>query len=176
MIYDALTDITDELNQHFKLRFGIAEDKIFISNVVNNDGSDAIEKDSVILSLINLQEEKRLLNKANPSDNPPISLNMLLLFTTTFTGKRQTEAIKFIQEIIGFFQQDKVIETAESRLIFEFYNLTLPEQNNLWASLGAKYSTSVVYKVRTINIDESMDAEDLEPTKLFPVDDDRDFS
>ena len=175
MIYEALTEIAEQVNQHFKLRFGITEDKLFISNVVNNDGSDAIEKDSVILSLINLQEEKKLLNKANPNDNPPISLRMLLLFSTTFSGKRQTEALKFIQEIIGFFQQDKVIETADSRLIFEFFNVDLGLQNNLWASLGAKYSTSVVYSVGLIHIDESMDSEEYVPSQAFPEDEGRAF-
>ena len=174
MIYEALTEIAEALNQHFRLRFGIVEDKLFISNLVNNDGSDAIEKDSVILYLVNIQEEKLLKNKGNPGDNPPISLSIILLFTTTFTGKRQSEGLKFIQEIIGFFQQDKTMEIEGNRLTFEFFNLEVTSQNSLWSSLGAKYSTSVLYKVGLIHIDESMDAPSF-PAISFPNTDGRSF-
>lgn len=168
MIYEALDEIADELNQHFKLRFGITEDKLFISTIVNNDGSDALEKDNVILHLVNIREEKLIANRHNTGGNPPVSLNLYILFTTNFTGKLISEGIKFISEIIGYFQADNVIETSGGRIVMELQNLDFQEQNSLWASLGAKYSPSIVYKARLVNIDEGMVSSSLSPASSFP--------
>ncbi len=168
MIYEALDEIADELNQHFKLRFGITEDKLFISTIVNNDGSDAIEKDNVIMHLVNIREEKLIANRHNSGGNPPVSLNLYILFTTNFSGKLISEGIKFISEIIGFFQSDNVIEAPGTKLIMELQNLDFQEQNSLWASLGAKYSPSVVYKARMVTIDEGMPTSTLIPPSEFP--------
>lgn len=168
MIYEALDEIADELNQHFKLRFGITEDKLFISNIVNNDGSNAIEKDCVIMSLVNIREEKIISNRHNSAGNPPIPLNLFILFSTNFTGKLISEGIKFISEIVGYFQSDNVVEASGSRLIMELQNLDFQEQNNLWASIGAKYSPSVVYKARMVIIDEGMVSSNLNSASSFP--------
>lgn len=170
MIYETLTYIAEELNQHFKLRFGVTEDKLFLSNVVNNDNSDPVEKDSVILSVVNIQEEKRLLNKGNPNSSEPVSLFLIILFTTTFTGNRYAEGLKFIGEIIGYFQQNKYLEIEGDRVAFEIYNVELTEQNTLWASLGAKYNTSIAYKASIIQIDESMDTPTYMPAQDFDDD------
>lgn len=167
MIYEILTEIAEELNQHFKLRFGLSEDKLFLSNVMNNDGSDPIEKDSVILSLVNIQEEKKLLNRGNPSDNNSVLLNVVILFTTTFTGNRYPEGLKFISEVIGFFQQNKYLEIEGQRIAFELFNIELADQNSLWASMGAKYNTAVAYKAGLIEIDENTDPGDYVPAQDF---------
>lgn len=172
MLYEVLYEIAEELNTHFRLRFGVTEDKLFVSNVVNNDGSDAIEKDSVILSLVNIEEEKKLSNRKNLSDNAPISLKAIILFTTTFTGNRYPEGLKFISEIIGYFQQNRYLEIEGDRINFEIFNIPLMDQNALWASLGAKYNASVAYQVGLINIDESMQTEPYVPASDFPTDND----
>lgn len=156
MIYEILSEIADDLNQHFKLRFGLTEEKLFLSNLINNDGSDPIESDSVIMSIVNIQEEKKLLNRGNPADNEPVLLNVNVLFTTTFTGKRYSEGLKFISEVVGFFQQNKHMEIDGQRLSAEIENIELDNQNALWASLGAKYNASVVYKIGLIEVDENV--------------------
>ncbi len=174
MLYEILAEISAQLNQHFKLRFGMTEDKLFVSNLVNNDSSEPIEKDSVLLSIVNIQEEKTLLNRANPANNAAIALKLMLLFTTTFTGKRYLEGLKFISEIVGFFQQNKYLEIEGNRLAFEIFNVELTQQNTLWTALGAKYNPSIVYKASFVNIDESMQTEPYVPASEFPSDDDDD--
>ncbi len=174
MLYEILTEIAEQLNQHFKLRFGVPEDKLFISNIVNNDGSEPIEKDSVLLSIVNIQEEKAVLNRGNPSDDAPILLKLTIMFTTSFTGKRYAEGLKFIAEIIGFFQQNKYLEIEGETIAFEIFNVELTQQNTIWTSLGAKYNPSIAYSVSFIKIDESMATDPYVPASEFPTDEDDD--
>lgn len=169
MLYEILTEISDQLNQHFKLRFGVPEDKLFVSNVVNNDGSEPIEKDSVLLSLVNIQEEKTIINAGNPADDSPVLLSLILLFSTTFTGKRYAEGLKFIAEIVGFFQQNKYLEIEGEKISFEIFNVELTQQNTLWTTLGAKYNPSIAYIARFVKIDESLETETYVPASDFPT-------
>lgn len=167
MLYEIISEIADEINQHFQLRFGIAEEKLIVSNLVNNDGSLAVEKDNVVLSIVNIQEEKHIINK-NFGGSRPVSLNLFLLFTTTFSGSMSGEGLKFLSEIVAFFQAENVYEIEGNKLIFELYNLDFGEQNNLWASLGAKYNPAVIYKVGLVTIDESMPPSTLSYSTDFP--------
>ena len=41
------------------------------------------------------------------------------------------------------------------RLMINLHPITFEQQNNLWASLGAKYMPSVVYKIRTISFTDA---------------------
>ena len=168
MIYEVLSEISELLNQYFKMRFGIAEDKLIISNLVNNDGTEAVERDRVVLSLVGLQEEKMLYNRVPSTSNPPVSLYLYILFSTTFYGNMASEGLKFISEIIGFFQADNVFELEGNKVIFEIHNLDFGMQNNLWASIGAKYTPSVLYKAAMVTIDESMPPASLSVSTDFP--------
>ncbi len=168
MIYETLYEISTQLNQHLKIRFGLTEDKLFLSNLVDQQGQSTIDEDCVVMMPVNIQEEKYLSNLFRTNINPPVSLNIFVLFTTTFNGKLISESLKYISEIISFFQQEKVIIFDGNKIKFEFFNIDINTQFNLWASLGAKYSPSVVYKVSLIMIDDDMPASDLNYSSSFP--------
>lgn len=169
MIYEAITFISGELNEYIKAKFGLNDDKLMVSNLVNQDGSSAIkEENKVILTLVGVEEEKIISknsyfnNGGMGKSNPPVPINLFLLFSTSFSGTLISEAFKFVSVIIGFFQGTNVftptnapdLDPAIGKLVFELYNLSFHEQNNLWASLGAKYTPSVLYKMRMLVIDE----------------------
>ena len=170
MFFEVLEDICDQLNSRFQSRFGLAEEKLFISNLVNNDGSAAIESDVVVMTIVNIEEEKHVINRlAGSGSRDSIAFNLLILFTTTYTGKSAGEGLKFLSEIAAFFTEENPMEIAGNQISFEFYNLSLGEQNNLWAGLGAKYAPSLAYKAGMITITSDMPAADLEPPTDFPV-------
>ncbi|MCF8297669.1 MAG: DUF4255 domain-containing protein [Saprospiraceae bacterium] len=173
MIQEALSYIAEELNDYFRLKYAIADDKVIISNLVNPDGSNAIKEDNkVILTLVNIEEEKLMGNASNLSkgsgvfsrSNPPVKLNLYILFSTSYTGKLTEEGLKFISIIIGFFQGKRVFTPENSpgldsdieKMIIDMQNLGFQELNNLWASLGAKYSPSVMYRLRMLTIEEGL--------------------
>ena len=172
MIHEALTFIQTQLNEYFRNRFGLSEDVVIISNIVNQDGTSAVkDENKVILSLVGMEEERLIApgqkqytsgSRGYTGTNPPVIMNLFILFSTTFTGLLIKEALKFISVIIGFFQNNNVFTSEEypdlqnDKLIFEIFNLNFLEQNNLWASMGAKYVPSVLYKVRMVVIEEGL--------------------
>ncbi len=179
MLYEALTFVAKELNEYIKMKFGLVDDKVVISNLVNQDGSFAVkEENKVILALAGIQDEK-MLSKSNMNAHdgrfskgrPPVTINLFVLITTTYYGELMSEGLKFLSLIIGFFQGNGVFTSTTSpgldpnigKLIFELHNLEFTEQNNLWACMGAKYTPSVLYKVRMITIEEGLSSIPIQP-------------
>lgn len=172
MVYEALSFITDELNSYLKSKTGLSEDRAQLSNLVNQDGSVALkDQNKIVVSLVNVQEEKlassstAINNMKNLSSaNPPICLNLYVLFSCLFSGELKEEALKFLSMLIGFFQSNSVFDNQSypeldsniDKISMQIQNLGFMEQNNLWGSLGAKYVPSILYKLRMIVIDEGM--------------------
>lgn len=176
MIFEAVDFITKELNNYIKLKTSVSDEKVILSNIVNQDGSLAFNDDNKITaSVVNIHEERIITasqnanNRHSSNANPPICLNLYILFSSHFNAGLKSEALKFISIIIGFFQANRVFDSASypelddsiDKLIFEMHNLDFQEQNLLWGSLGAKYTPSVLYKARTLIVDEGMVKTDL---------------
>lgn len=156
--------VASELNEFFRLKFGIKEDRVIISNLVNQDGSPSVKDENrIILSLILIQEEK-IVSYVNQGVSKPVYLNLYLLFSASFNEKLNTDALKFLTAVISFFQNKHTFNPQNTsnlsegidRLTFEITNQSIQEQSNLWSTLGAKYMPSILYKVRVIKIDENM--------------------
>jgi hypothetical protein len=72
------------------------------------------------------------------------------------------EALVLLSYIVQFFQAKNVFDNQESpqlgedieKLVVDLYSLTFEQQNQMWASLGAKYLPSVVYRVRMVIVNE----------------------
>ncbi len=167
MIATVLQTVAKELNEFFKLKFGINEERVVISNIVNQDGSSAVKDENrIILSLVLIQEEKMGAYKASGSISPggvkPIAINLFLLFSASFNEKLNTDALKFISAVVAFFQSKPVFTSQNSsnldsgmeKLSFEIFNLSIQEQSNLWSTIGGKYMPSILYRVRVIAVDE----------------------
>lgn len=156
--------VASELNEFFRLKFGIKEDRVIISNLVNQDGSPSVKDENrIILSLILIQEEK-IVSNVHQGVSKPVYLNLYLLFSASFNEKLNTDALKFLTAVISFFQNKHTFNPQNTsnlsegidRLTFEITNQSIQEQSNLWSTLGAKYMPSILYKVRVIKIDENM--------------------
>jgi len=157
MIYEALEHVTEELNGHLRRVFGVTEDRAVISCLINQDGTPAMKDDNKLLvTLVNIMEEKMLMNNhiRSKKDKPSVNLNLYVLFSTSFIGSLSGEALKFISATIGFFQKTPVFYVGSSMVVFEIYNANFPELANIWATLGGKYTPSILYKARMIEIDE----------------------
>ncbi|MFA6923683.1 MAG: DUF4255 domain-containing protein [Bacteroidales bacterium] len=166
MIDKALLFLKDEINNYLKLKTGV-NNKIVLSGVVDDTGNVVIDKDTIGLSLINVEEERALKNqvhdnKGTENSNPEIKINLYILFSANFST--YTESLKFISYIILFFQSRSVftkknypqLNDGIEKLLVDLYSLSLDEQNQLWSSLGSKYMPSVLYKVKTLFIKEEI--------------------
>ncbi len=172
MIDKILPAITAELNSFLQLKAphkdSIPQEgdmQVVLSELKKADGRVDIEEFKLIASLINIQQERTNLNVSvakSPKRNPPVQLNLYVLFTADFPGEHYVLALKYISYIIGFFQGKPIFTPQNTpqlpggveRINAEIVNLDMEELNNLWGSLGGQHSPSVVYKLRMISVAE----------------------
>lgn len=139
-----------------------------------NGPSDEYDN-KVIVTLVNLQEEKTLKNrphfKVNSLDrteykNPPVPVNIYVLFTAT--NKNYQNALIYLSRIVNFFQGKSVFTNQNTpvpivtpgiegmdqfRMMMDMYSPSFEESNYLWGTLGGKQYPSVLYRIRKLDID-----------------------
>jgi hypothetical protein len=170
MIYEALSCLTEEMNEYFRNKLHINEEKVILSGLVNQDGSVAIQgENKVIATLVNIERETALQgNTKNLSASvgnmaPPLHLNIYVLFSAYFSSENYPEALRFLSFVIAYFQHKSVFNRSNTprldpkieKLMFELTDVNPDTQSNIWSTLGAKYMPSVLYKMRMLSIDES---------------------
>ncbi len=174
MIAEALTFISDFLNHEIKMSFGIDEDRVMVSSLINPDGSvtENIEN-KIIISVINLEHEttvKTMGNYVHEAGNsfgkksPPVYLNLYLLISANYDSKNYIEALKMLSAVIGVFQANTYFTKQTNpqmpspleKLTFEIFNIPISELSHIWSGIGAKYVPSIIYKVRMITVDDSL--------------------
>ena len=66
MIHNVLPIIGNELNDFLKLKYSTSEDKVIVSNLVDQDGKVSAECENKIVSfLLNIEEERSIKNTKN---------------------------------------------------------------------------------------------------------------
>jgi len=174
MIDETVKFIEKELNNFFRLRFNVIEDRVVASAIVNQDGTVAIrDENKVIISLVDIQEEGILKNTGVQHSirnggfvkSPlPVHLNLYIMFSSLFSNGNYIESLKYVSEIILFFQSRVIFDrstypslqnTSIEKLVFEMYHPDYQARNNLWSTIGAKYVPSVIYKVKMLTLWEA---------------------
>ena len=165
MIHEILPIIAGELNEFLNSRFDLAEDSVVLGSLVGQDGNIAIQgENKIVVTLINIERDGTNMSYGggHTRTNPPIHINLHVLFTAYFNNRNYAEALKFISGVIGFFQGKNAFDhqnTPEmpshlSKIHADLISLDFRELGNLWSGLGAKYLPSVIYKFRTLDMDE----------------------
>lgn len=177
MLHNIIPVIADQLNDYLKSEYNLTGERVAVSGLVDIKGNPVSEiENKVVVFVLNIEEEKSVRNghfQSNPGMNPPVSVNLFLMFAANFTGENYLEALKFISSVISFFQGRNVFDHQNTPLLSanvdkitaEMVNIDLKELSNLWANLGAKYVPSVVYKLRMLNFNSFMEKEEV-PTLL----------
>jgi hypothetical protein len=174
MITQALNFIANQINLAFFTPNG--SPRVILGNVAALNDADYNEP-NVLLSLVNIEEEVLLRNpenffKRNNSTvykNPPMHFNITIIFGAYRTDpdreQAYTDAVSYIQRVIGFFQRENVFDPVNSpdlpagieKLVFELMSYNIEQLHNLWTMLGGKYIPSVIYKMRMVIIDEALE-------------------
>lgn len=135
--------------------------------------------ENIIMTLVNVEEEsalknlparKPLFHSGAVYQNPPVNLNLYILFCCNYAGNHYVLALKRLSYIIQFFQSKNVFTTASSvaggsadmtdpdvmnlKFTMELYTLTFEQINHLWGSLGGRQMPFVLYKLRLVSLDE----------------------
>lgn len=186
MIHNVLPVIAGELNDYLKSRFNAVEDKVVLSNIIDQDGSMAVEgSNKVVITLINIAEETTL--KANANQQlmgssfvdfaPSISVNLTLMISAFFSSRNYVESLRFISGVIYFFQS-RPLFTAQNtpglsqnveKIHFDMLSLSHQELMNLFSMMGAKYMPSVVYKMKMLTFSQDNIIEEIPSVKGLDV-------
>lgn len=173
MIDEALQYLVAEINQNFRSRFGLNENVVVLSGLVNIDGTPALQQDNkVVLTLLNVEQEKVIGTQGNylgagdktSKTSPSVYVNLYLLFSGYFPGGNYAEALKFISGVIAFFQSRNAFSRADSsgmpdgieKLILELQKFSYQDLSHIWGMLGSKHMPSVGYKLRMLTINEQL--------------------
>ena len=184
MIFEALDLLVQEIKAYLET-VGISSNNLVeLGNISQIDvssggtGNSSSLQNKIILTLINIEEEKTLRNKPNyrivdrqtEYKNPPVHLNIYLLFSMTSTSYEN--ALKYLSWIIKFFQQKNVFTPANTpsaskpssaemnfKMILDLYSPTFEEANFLWSTLGGKQLPSVIYKLRLLELEHEITQE-----------------
>lgn len=186
MISHALTIVLNEMRSHFASAYGVAESPspVAMGNLAegfaSGGGGAGVARDVLLLSIVNIKEEKTLKNLPNyvrndatlkaVYENPPVFLNFIVLMTATHTT--YANALLVLSRALRFFQarnvftQDTVApasitanapsnvldQLAEFKLIFDLYSPTMEEVNHLWGTLGGKQYPFALYNLRMVDL------------------------
>ena len=186
MISHALTIVMNELNRHLADTYGGGDGspQVALGNmaegIASAPGSSGVPRDRLILSMVNIKEEKALKNLPNhvrndaaltvTYQNPPVFLNCQILVVASHGN--YTNALLMLSRAIRFFQfknvfsQDNVapasmttnapgnaLDQLESfKLVLDLYSPSMEEVNHLWGTLGGKQYPFVLYVLRLLEL------------------------
>lgn len=182
MIAHALTIVRNELDRHLST-FGGNPPHADLGNVAEvtaGQGNQGQAREKVLLSLVNVQEERALRNA--PAyvrdeaalkvryENPPTFLNLAVLVTATHT--KYADALLALSRALLFFQHRSVFtpdtvdpqslatgapvndldRLTDFRLVFSLWSPTMEEINDMWGMLGSKQFPFALYSVRMLEL------------------------
>jgi hypothetical protein len=132
---------------------------------------------NIVITVVNVEEESTLKNQPpiryNPPSNviyqnPPVFLNLYVLFTSNYWGDKYIYALQRISYVVQFLQSKNSFSYGAStdgafatdpdllsmKFTMELYTLTFEQLNHLWGSLGGRQIPFVMYKLRLVAITE----------------------
>jgi hypothetical protein len=168
MIDAALKHVRDQLNQFLKRSFGLNEDVVVLSNIIDQDGSVAASvNDKLVVFLVNIERDRTPANGTSaglPAGRTatgvvPIHLNLYVMISGNF--RDYVESLKFLSNTVSFFQRYPVLDPHNTpdldrridRLVMEIENLSIHDLSTLWGVLSGRYLPSVFYKIRMVTFD-----------------------
>ena len=178
MIDRAISLLRDELQSYINSRD--ASVNVVIDNIglFETSRGDSLTN-NIIITVVNIEEESTLKNQpalrrpfgmAAQYQNPPVHLNLYVLFTCNYTGTDYPLALRRLSFIIQFLQSKNSFSASSSvigggfdageagltelKFTMELYTLTFEQINHLWGSLGGRQMPFAMYKLRLVAISE----------------------
>ncbi len=177
MIHQVLPTIIGELNEYLQSRFGMGDDQIVLGNIVNQDGSLAVDGNKLVVSLINIERDgtKGPMTSLG-SHRPPVYINLYVIFSGVYSSNNinnadYLESLKIISGVISFFQGYPVFDAHNTpdwpddagKVQVSIENVQFQELVNLWSITGSKYVPSIIYRFRSLNMDMDLVTDEIPP-------------
>jgi len=170
MISATLQLVKRELQEFFQSQFPSEAFAVLAGKLVNREGKSMHQKNihQVVITLLNVQEERTMQQSRTSDQNQPYYLNLLLLFSVQVkesdtTEQDYLEGLAYLDAILKYFQQYPTF-TAQSHpglpngiqhLQFNLSSEDLRENSYIWTMTGAKHVPSVLYQVRSVMVGQN---------------------
>jgi len=169
-----ITFLRADLNAFISGKIGVSDDFVLCTNL--NNVIDKLDgpADKIIISIVNIEEEKMLktpdnyvrVNNEINYRKPPVWLNIICLFTFYTKSVENYDGIDMLENVVQYFQSKPRIDktnavvpanypAALEEVRAEFISLNYEQTNYLWGLFGGKYHPSVIYKFKTIPVDNA---------------------
>ncbi len=192
MIFDAMKLIQAALQQYI---LEVEESPIANQEIVILDniamaeevgGTGSKQDERVVMSLVNLQEQTTLKNESyhrlengrTVYRNPPIHLNLFILFSVLHS-KEYEASLKRLSRVIEFFQWKKELSftttpasaniSHDVQIFPDLYSLTFEQLNYLWGSLGGKQVPFALYRFRLVALEAEKRLAESEPITAISI-------
>lgn len=167
----ALQFLVGELNAYLIARTNSDAVQVKMSKVVDETGKYAFPDGSICAAIINIEEERvfksqlpeyTYINGQQVTFEPELKLNLYVLFGANF--KLYDQALKFLSYVLTYFQSHSSFKSEEypaldpwiEKLIMELQSLSYEQVNQVWAFIGGKQLPSVIYRLRLIALQDSV--------------------
>lgn len=182
MLIHALQIIRQELNNYLDSFGETDDDQVQLGNIsqieIPEQGELNSLKNRIVISLINVREEKTLKNSpfVRRNDvtlkaeyfNPPVFLNLYLLVSSS--QNNYVNSLIFLSRISTFFQAKNVFthqntapradetlvppteKMEEFKLIIDMFSPSFEELNHIWGTLGGKQLPALLYVARLVEV------------------------
>lgn len=169
-----LSFLKKDLNTFIANKVGANSEFVVCANLNNVIDKQDGTTDIVVISIVSIEEEKMLktpdnyvkVNNEITYRKPPIWLNIICLFTFYTKNHENYNGIDRLENVIQYFQSKPRIDKTNAvvpanypadleEVRAEFVSLNYEQTNDLWGLFGGKYHPSVVYKFKTIPVDNA---------------------
>lgn len=166
--------LKEDINVFISNKIGASSEFVLCTNLNNVIDKQDGPTDKIIISIVNIEEEKMLKTpdnyvKVNNEINyrkPPVWLNIICLFTFYTKNAENYSGIDMLENVVQYFQSKPRIDKTNAvvpanypagleEVRAEFVSLNYEQTNYLWGLFGGKYHPSVVYKFKTIPVDNA---------------------
>ena len=181
MIHPVLKFLAEQLNLYIKEQnrndTDITDPVVILQNISRLDEDLLKTTNKILISLVNISEETSMKNNPDYTSvrnnlttykNPPVNLNMFIMFTSFMTNYEN--ALIYISFVLNFFQGKFSFNLKNStteidglpddfHIILDLFNLGFEQLNYVWSTFGGKQHPFVCYKVRLLKMERESTSE-----------------
>ncbi|CAG9295006.1 DUF4255 domain-containing protein [Celerinatantimonas diazotrophica] len=170
MIDQAMIIVREGLRQFLRLKLNLDQvtEKVVLTSIINQQGEMTIPNNALGITLYRVVEDRvseteyrtSFQDSSSSNKRPPVILSLEFIITANFT--EYTEGLKYLSAAIAFFQSQNYFDQTSNPLMpkemapFSVALLTqdTSEHNHTWSLFGSRYMPSVIYRLRSVPIQE----------------------
>lgn len=170
MIDRAMTLVAHRLNAHLRAVFGLSEDVVALSPLVDGEGkTPETARNRLVLFISNIAQDATARGASRAPISlagqmrraAPVHLDIYFILAASFDPEKYAEGLKLLTAGMRYFQANANLTPSThpemapnlNQLSIDIANLGSDSLGQLWGNFGGAYAPSIQYKMRSVVID-----------------------